>query len=113
MESLTKEQRMQRVLGSQGFPMGRTFPEATTDALTELCGEDGVLVEDVREKFQHVIGEYHAVMKAEVEAAANEAEQLEKAAKRIVEETPGDNLMERMAATMRQHLLGDVKVEEE
>lgn len=55
--------------------MGRTFPPATTDALAELCGEDGVLVEDVREKFQQVIGDYHDAMKAVVDPPAKVEEE--------------------------------------
>lgn len=47
--------------------MARTFPQLTTDALSELCGEDGKLVDDVREKVQQVIGEYHTAMKAVVD----------------------------------------------
>lgn len=96
-DPLTPRQRAERMLVSQGWAPGRlpSFTDEMQKSLADLCGEDGVLVEGAREKFQPIKDDYYAHM-AKLKAAVDEPD-----------------VIEQMAATLKQHLLGDAKVGEE
>lgn len=66
------ELRAQRVLSSQGYAIGRTFPDEVMTALAELCGVGGGLVPDTRAKAKKIIADYHDSLKATVDPPADQ-----------------------------------------
>ncbi len=71
-DKLTPQKRAERVLQSQGYPMGRTFPPEVLEALATFCSETGELSADTRDGSKAIIDEYHDGLKAAVDSPPSE-----------------------------------------
>lgn len=64
------QERVTRVLASQGYPAGHSFPADLQAKLSVLCDEYGVITQNGSREAKRIITDYHDSLKAAVDPPA-------------------------------------------